>query len=158
MKPRTYFRLALMFPYLLWCICALVLFLLSSQETTAWDLVLVPFMIYVFGIILWLVPYTILAVGMWIWSRHKSTAALYRLALLAPALLVLLMVIESMLISLPVSSIAQLVKDSLEQAMTLGSFSLLFGYLCVAVALSIFKFFQAKGLIAEEIPSALPKL
>ena len=70
MKPRTYFRLALLFPYLLWGICALIIFLLSSLEFRVLDWLLIPFMIYVLGIILWLVPYTVLAVGMWIWSRN----------------------------------------------------------------------------------------
>lgn len=158
MKPRTYFRLALMFPYLLWGICALVLFLLTSLESTALDFLLLPFMIYVLGIILWLVPYTLLAVGMWLWSRNKSTTALYKLALIAPVLLVALMLIESTLMSLPAENLAELAMDSLEQAVTLGAFSLLFGYLCVGVTLGLYKFLQAKGVVAQEMPSLLPEV
>jgi hypothetical protein len=105
MKPRTYFGLALLFPYILWGICALIVFLLSSKEISeAWNIVLMPLMFYVFGIILWLVPYTVLAVAMWIWSRNKSTTALYRLALIAPILLFALMFIEVVLVSLPVET------------------------------------------------------
>ena len=158
MKPRTYFRLALMFPYLLWGICASGLFLLTSLESTALDFLLLLFMIYVLGIILWLVPYTLLAVGMWIWSTNKSTAALYKLAVIAPVLLVALMLIESALMSLPAKNIAELTMDSLEQAVTLGAFSLLFGYLCVGATLGMYKFLQAKGLVAQEKPSLLPEV
>jgi hypothetical protein len=146
-----------MFPYLLWGICALLLFLLSSLESTVLDFVLIPFMIYVLGIILWLIPYTLLAVGMWIWSRNKSTATLYKLALIAPVLLVVLMLIESTMMSLPAENIAELAMDTLRQAATLGGFSLLFGYLCVGAALGIYKFLQAKELVAEEKPSLLPE-
>jgi hypothetical protein len=32
MKPRTYFRLALLFPYLLWGICILLVLPLSTLE------------------------------------------------------------------------------------------------------------------------------
>ena len=98
-----------------------------------------PIMFYAFGILLWFIPYTILAVGMWIWSRNKSTAALYKLALIAPLLLFVLMLIEALLVSLPVDSLAELTRDLLGQSALLGGFSLVFGYLCVGIALGIFK-------------------
>jgi hypothetical protein len=155
MKPRTYFRLALLFPYILWGICALVVFLVTSQETSpAMDIVLMPLMFYVFGIILWLVPYTVLAVGMWIWSRSKSTTALYRLALIAPVLLFVLMLIEVVLVSLPIDSMTELTEELLGQSALVGGFSLVFGYLCVGIALGVYKFLQARNFIAaEETPS-----
>ena len=156
MKPRTYFGLSLLFPYILWIICALAAFLLSSLETTpAWDILLMPIMFYAFGILLWFLPYTILAVGMWIWSRNKSTAALYKLALTAPLLLVVLMLIEAVLVSLPVDSFAELIKDLPSQVALLGGLGLAFGYLCVGIALGIFKFLQAKKNIVEETPPSL---
>ena len=100
LKPRTYFRVALLFPYMLWGICTLIVALLSSQETSAaWNIVLMPITFYVIGIILWLIPYTILAAGMWIWSRNKSTTTLYKLALVAPILLSALMFVEAMLVA-----------------------------------------------------------
>lgn len=153
MKPRTYFGLALLFPYMLWGICALIVFLLSSREMSeAWNLVLMPLTFYTLGIILWLVPYRLLAVGLWMWSRNKSTAALYKLALLAPILLFPLMLIEAVLVSLPAESLAELAKEMLGQAVLLGGFSLVFGYLSVGIALGIFKFLQLKHFIAEETP------
>jgi hypothetical protein len=151
MKPRTYFGLAILFPYILWGICALIVFLLSSKEISeAWNIVLMPLMFYVFGIILWLVPYTVLAVAMWIWSRNKPTTALYRLALIAPILLFALMFIEVVLVSLPVGNMAELTEELLGQSALVGGFSLVFGYLCVGVALGIFKFLEGRKFIAEE--------
>ena len=156
MKPRTFFGLALLFPYILWGICALVLLLLSSQErSTTWNLVLMPITFYAFGVILWFIPYTVLAIGMLIWSRNKPTAALYKLATLAPILLFVLMLIETVLVSLPAESIAKLARDIRDQSVLLGGFSLIFGYLCVGVAMGVYKYLRSKNLIAEEM---LPSL
>ena len=154
MKPRTYFGIAVLFPYILWGICALVAFLLSSQEASeAWNIVLIPVMFYAFGILFWFIPYTILVVGMWIWSRNKSKATLYKLAMLAPVLLSFLMPIEALFVSLPADSAVELTKDLLSYSLVLGGFSLVFGYLCVGIALGMFKFLQSKHLIKEEVPS-----
>ncbi len=151
MKPRTFFGLALLFPYLLWGFCALIVFLLSSQEMSEpWNAALMPVFFYVFGIILWFVPYTVLAIGMWIWSRNKSTRALYKAALIAPVLLFVLAMIEVTVISLPVESMAELAQELLGQSVLLGSFSLVFGYLCVGVALGVFNFLKSRNRIVEE--------
>jgi hypothetical protein len=157
MKPRTYFRLALLFPYILWGVCALVFAILSSlrESSGTWNIILMPIAFYTIGVILWLVPYTMLAAGMWILSRNKSTTALYKLAMLAPLLLFALMFIEVVLISLPARSVAELTKDLLGQSALVGGLSLVFGYLCVGVAWGVFKFLQAKHLIAGEMPASV---
>ena len=57
MKPRTYYGLALFFPYMLWGICALIFFIVSSHEISEpWNIVLMPISFYTFGIILWFIP------------------------------------------------------------------------------------------------------
>ena len=151
MRSRTFFGFALLFPYILWGICALIFFLVSSQEIPeAWNVALMPISFYTFGIILWFIPYTILAVGMWIWSKNKSTTALYKLAILAPLLFLALMLVEVILVSLPADSMAELVKDLLGQSAVVGVFSLVFGYLCVGIAMGLYKFLLAKNIIKEE--------
>jgi hypothetical protein len=118
--------------------------------STAWNLVLMPITFYTFGVILWFIPYTVLAIGMLIWSRNKPTAALSKLAMLAPILFLALMLIEAVLVSLPAESIAKLTKDLPGQSALLGGFSLLFGYLCVGVAMGLYKFMQSKNLIKQD--------
>jgi len=88
MKHRTLFGLALFTPYLLWVVCVLILVLLSLLEMSSeWGKILVmPFFIYAYGIFLWFIPYTLLALGMWFWSKGKTTKTLYRLAQTAPIL------------------------------------------------------------------------
>jgi hypothetical protein len=152
MKPQVYFRLALLFPYIFWCICALITFALPSQEMPdTWNIILMPIMFYTIGIILWLVPYTILAVGMWIWSRSKSTATLYKAALLTPILLTVFMFLETVLISLPADSVMEFAENAILAIVLMGGFSLVFGYMCVGIALGIFKFLQTKNIIADEM-------
>ena len=159
MKPRTYFGIALLFPYILWCICALVIFILSSQEISEpWNVVLTLFFFYAFGILFWFIPYTILAVGIWLWSHNKSLTVLYKTAIVAPILLCALILVESTLLSLPVDSLAELLKKAAETSFLLGGFSLVFGYLCVGFALVVFKFLQAGNLIAEEAPLSVSQL
>lgn len=154
MKPRTYFGLALLFPFILWIISALIAFLLSGQETsTNWDLVLMPVFFYAIGIILWLIPYTLLAIGLWIWSRNKSVKALFKAAMVAPVALGILMLLEGLLVNLPASDLAQLGRELLGQVAMLGGLSLLFGYFCVGIAWGIFKILKARKFIAEETPT-----
>ena len=158
MKPQTFFRLAILFPYLLWIICVLIVALLSTltQEiSSTLNVVMMPFFFYAFGILLWFIPYTILAIGMWIWSKGKSTKALYKLALSAPILLFILMLFEVVVIYQPAKNMGELTADLPGQAAMMGSFSLFFGYFCVGIALGIFKLLKSKNIVSEEVISSV---
>ncbi len=151
MKPQTYFRLALFTPYILWGVGLLAALPPSLIETTeSWNIVLAPVMFYVIGIILWFVPYTILAIGLWIWSKNRTITSLRNAALVSPLLFLVLILIEMVLISLPADSVGEFMQELLGQTLMLGVFSLVFGYLCVGIALGIFKFLQAKNHISQE--------
>ena len=155
MKQRTFFRLAFLFPYILWMICALIAFTISSSSqvtSPVWDVILMPVFFYAFGIFFWFIPYTLMATGMWIWSGNKSPAMLQRMALTAPLLLFVFLLIEVVLASLPVNNVGELANDLLDQLLLLGGFSLVFGYLCVGIALSVYKVLKANKLIMEEMP------
>jgi len=152
MKPQTFFRLALLFPYFLWIICALIVALLLSltQEiSSTLNVVMMPFFFYAFGILLWFIPYTILAIGMWIWSKGKSTKALYKLALTAPILLFILIFFEVVVIYQPAKTMAELTAELPGQAVMLGGLSLFFGYLCVGIALSVFRLLKSRNIVSE---------
>ena len=153
MKHRTLFGLALFIPYLLWVVCALILVLLSLLEMSSeWGKILVmPFFIYAYGIFLWFIPYTLLALGMWFWSKGKTTKTLYRLALTAPILLSIFMIGEVVWASLPVDNVTELTQEIPNQIIFLGGLSLFFGYLCVGIAMGILKTLKAKNIIVEEI-------
>jgi len=159
MKPRTYFGLALLLPYFLWIIFALIAYPLSGQDlASTWNTVLMPIVYYVIGIIFWFIPYTILAIVMWFWSKGKSETAVRKLILAAPFLLFVLMLIQTALVSFPVGSIKELADYLVGLFVLLGVSSLVFGYLCAGIGLGIYKFLQKKNLIFEErTPSFLPE-
>lgn len=155
MKPQTFFRLALLFPYVLWGICLLVMGLVSNlaDKSETWQLILTPFAIYALGIFIWFIPFTLLAIGLGLWSRNKSINALSKAGLLSPLLLFPLLAIEAMIINLPVDSAAQIL-EGLQYSAFLGGIGLVFGYFCVGVVFGIFKLLQARQLITQEtLPS-----
>lgn len=153
MKPQTYFRIALFIPYILWAICLLIFLPISALEISdAWNAALMPLAFYLFGVLLWFIPYSLLAIGLWFWSRGKSVTTLRNAALLSPILFSLLLIIEAVLVSLPADSIIGFVENAVSYTAMLGAFGLVFGYACVGIALGIFKFLQTKKRIAEETP------
>jgi hypothetical protein len=153
MKPLTYFGFALMFPYVLWCICA-VIFLLASKLgfPEILNFLLMPLVFYVFGIILWFIPYTALAIGLWLWSRNRSTQSLSTSAMLAPMMLAVLVSLEAILVTLPSDGVSEFVVAPARQFAFVGVFSLIFGYLCVGSAAGVYKFLRGKNFIAERAP------
>jgi hypothetical protein len=156
MKPRTYFGIALLTPYALWIVCALTAYLLSGEETsTGWDILLTPVYFYAIGILIWFIPYTLLAIGLWIWSRNKSVTALFRAGMASPVMFGVLMLLEGLLVNLPASDLAQLGRELPGQVALLGGLSLLFGYFCVGIALGIYKILKTRKFIAEEMPQLI---
>jgi hypothetical protein len=155
MKPVTYFRFALLIPYLLWGLSVLVVAIAPQETSSTWTTLLTPVYFYAFGILLWFLPYTVLAVGLLIWSRNKQAGALFKAAMIAPLVLAVLMVVEAGLVSIPSGGMSEFGSTLLGQAAVLGGFSLVFGYLCVGFALGIYKFLQLRRLTAEETPPLL---
>jgi len=151
MKQKTFFKLALLFPYILWGVCALIFLLISSHEIPEpWNFVLMPIGLYTFGIVLWFIPYTLLAIGMWIWSKNKSIQTIYKAGVLAPLFLVLLMIVEATRLSFGAGSIQEIFNSALSEALALGVFSLVFGYGCVGIVLGLYKLLQLRNIIQEE--------
>ena len=109
-----------------------------------------PITFYTFGILLWFVPYTVLAAGMWIWGRNRSTTTLSKLALLAPILFFVFMLVEAVLVSLPADSAIELAQSTFRMLLLLGGFSLVFGYICVGIVLGFYKFLLSKNIIKAE--------
>lgn len=150
MKPKNFLRLTLLLPYILWGICLLIFYLTSQITSAVWDILLMPFRIYTFGIILWFIPYTLLALGLLIWSRNKSTKAIYRIYSISPILLLIFMILESIVISMNTGEMVDGMKSTLASSLSLGVLSLIFGYVCVGIGAGLNKFLQANNFIKEE--------
>lgn len=153
MKPRTFFGFALLLPYVFWVVSMLVAFALSAQNTAEdWNFVLVPFAFYAFGVIVWFIPYTVLAIGMWVWSRKKTSSALFKAGIAAPMIFFVLMLLEAVLIIPLAESPGRFLHELVNQAVFLGILSLVYGYFCVGVALGVFKILQLRNIILQEPP------
>lgn len=160
MKPRRLFRIVLLFPYLLWGISLLIgnLFALLGLSDF-WSFLLIPILFYSVGALFWFIPYTLLAIGLWIWSRTKSVVSLRKAGLLAPIYLSILVTIEYSIYTL----ISFLPSENGETvvyveagtailgfvALLVGS-SLLFGYLFVGIGLAVYKLLLSRNLIVED--------
>lgn len=158
MKPVTLFRMGLLLPYGLWIVCTGIVAILSLTGMALSETVntlVMPIFFYAFGVILWLVPYTVLAIGLWIWSRNKTTESLRVVALVAPWLLGMLMMLEVFLVSLPTNGLNQVVNDFTSQSLAVGVFSLVFGYACVGIAFVIYAILRNRSMIIEEILPAI---
>ncbi len=156
MKPRTYFGLALLFPYISMDRLRIDrLYVIGQETSTGWDILLTPVFFYAIGILIWFIPYTLLAIGLWIWSRNKSVTALFRAGMASPVIFGVLMLLEGLLVNLPASDLAQLGRELPGQVALLGGLSLLFGYFCVGIALGIYKILKTRKFIAEEMPQLI---
>ena len=152
MKHRRLFGIALLFPYLFWGICVLIANLFSSQgESDIWNILMVPVMFYAVGVILWFIPYTLLAVGMWFWSKNKSIAALRKSGWIAPIIFSGLMSVEYSIIMLTDNSSATDWAGTLSFLALLIFISIVVGYLFVGLVIVSFNGLQSKNLIIEDL-------
>ena len=159
MKPRRLFGIALLFPYLFWGISLLIGNEFASLDLPDfWNFLLTPIMFYAVGALFWFIPYTLLAIGLWIWSINKSVVSLRKAGLLAPIYLSILVTIGYVIYSL----ISYLPKNGetvvyVEAGTAILGFiallvasSLFFGYLFVGIGLTVYKLFLSKNLIVED--------
>jgi len=157
MKPRQLFGVALLFPYLLWGVSVLIANLFSNVSDI-WNFLLVPILFYAVGALFWFIPYTLLAIWLWIWSRNKSVVSLRKAGLLAPIYLSILVTIEysiytyiSFLPSENGETVVYIESGTaiLGFAALLVASSLIFGYLFVGIGLAVYKILISKNLVAE---------
>jgi hypothetical protein len=167
MKPQTYLRLALLFPYLLW---AMVLPLIRVyggdlnplMSTIPRLLFLLP-SLYVIGIIFWFVPYTLLAVALLLWSIKRQTKAILIVFASSPLLLTALMLLEINLLSLATQNVTYSSANSnvgdlmaLNQVVIFAS--LVIGYFCVAIGFALYRFLQSLHILRESGAEVQPIL
>jgi hypothetical protein len=103
-KPQNLLRLLLLIPYIAW---GIALLFASSVNVSAdnmptsnafVDAFVGVASFYTIGIVLWGIPYTILAVGLLLWSINKSALTIYKVLVFSPFLLSILTIIEFVLI------------------------------------------------------------
>jgi hypothetical protein len=167
MKPQTFLRLSLLTPYLIWGISAIVALVVSSSKNTAFDsnpiintLLYIP-MLYAFGIIIWGIPYTLLAVGLGLWSRGKPTQKILRTFAWSPVMLAVLISFEVPVFLLNWNNLgagfSQNSTDLGASILAMGALTIVFGYLSIGVVAGIYKVLTLRNLIKNENETLHPE-
>lgn len=166
MKTRVYARLALLIPLLIWAIFLLVGMLInavipaelrSNGPNTFFDLLEIVLLFYVIGILFWFLPYLVVSAILLLVSFKSRLNVLKYLFVLSPFAMAMLVMLEVTIISLATGGIAmpsdELVsnlKTSVGVNLLFGVLALVWGYICVALALGCYKLLQHFGRIKEE--------
>jgi len=104
-KPQNLLRSLLLIPYFAWGIALLFAYLVSVSAGNSYtpnaffDALVGVASFYMLGIILWGIPYTILALGLLLWSINKPAPVIHKVFVFSPFLLSILTIIEIALIS-----------------------------------------------------------
>jgi hypothetical protein len=155
MKPKTFLGLALLFPYALWAVCALIAFLLSSQDlSTNWNIVLTPVFYYAIGIVIWIAPYTVLAIGLGLWSRGKAIQRIAKVFAFSPFMLAVLLVMMMLIMSVDWNHIgaglSYLSPDFGISVAAITGLALVYGYFCIGIIVGIYKILKMLKMIKTE--------
>ena len=165
MKTRTYARLALLIPFLLWGLCLLLLALMSrflpddltSNASTLPGIAGLVLVFYVFGILFWFVPYLLLSLFLLICSFRSRIEVLMYIFLLSPFIMAILMMIEATLLSvsnpetsLPSPDLISTFQSTMEFNAVVAIIALVSGYLCVGLGFGIYKLLQHKEVIKKD--------
>jgi hypothetical protein len=157
-KSKHFLRSLLLIPYFAWGIALLFVLLVSklsgSPDTlNAFSNALVGVAsFYAIGIVIWGIPYTILAVGLVLWSINKPAPNIYKVFFFSPLLLSILMVVEIALISFwpPQARSFEDLTSYLSPTLLAVIPSLVFGYGFVGVGIIIYKAMRHLNLLRTE--------
>jgi hypothetical protein len=166
MKTATYLRLSLLIPILVWGVCLLVLIVASaspgnelgsSKLTTITDLIFLFFAFYVFGIIIWVMPYLLLSLILLFLSFRVQARVAFKVFVLSPVAMTILTIAVMNLLATGASGDGTILSNSLIKDQDFISFnilvlafSLIWGYLCVGLGFGIYKLLQRSRIISDE--------
>ena len=166
MRTRSYARLALLIPLLLWVILLLVELLInavipaelrSNGPTTFFGFLEMFVLFYLIGILIWFLPYLVLAIALLVASFRSRPEMLRYLFILSPFAMAILAMMEATLVSLPAGGFASPSADLATNFTTgiginlmMGILSLVYGYICVGLGFAGYKLLQRFGKIKEE--------
>lgn len=166
MKTRTYARLSLLIPILIWAVGLLLLLALyvlfpdsqSGSETPAVVAVIGMFLVfYVIGIIYWLIPYLLVSLILVLVSFRSTEKVIKVVYMLSPILMAIVIVILVAVLTIAPAEgpllVGDLTSSFLDSLGTGGLFTiitLIWGYICVGLGFGIYKLLQRFGMIKTE--------
>lgn len=165
MKTRTYLRLALLIPFLVWGICVLFFVIWSAtdnsgpvtNESTILGMILWAILFYVFGIIGWFLPYLLLSIVLLVWSFRSRVQTLMKVFAWSPVVMAGLIVIFLSMISASTQDWDMFQSNPLANSQNFfGSplwfvlLTLVWGYICVGLGFGLYEILRRRGFIKDE--------
>lgn len=167
MRAKSYARLALLIPLLIWVILIPVEILInafipadlrSNGPETVFGFLEIFILFYVIGILFWFLPYLVLCIILLLISFISQFEVLKYLYILSPFAMAMLVMLEVTIISLVTGGIAMPSPDLVSNFkysaginLLFGILALVWGYICVGLGLGGFKLLQRFGKIKEEV-------
>jgi len=156
-KPQNFLRSLLLIPYIAWGIALLFSSLAYRPDGNTPNAFLDTFAgfasFFTIAIIGWGIPYTILAVGLFIWSIKKPTPVIYKAFLISPILLSILTIVEVVYITFsPLQTAPSLAdfQDFLSYTLLAVILTLILGYIFVGLGVIIYKAMGRLNLLRTE--------
>jgi len=167
MKTKKYLQLSLLTPYVYWVLSASIILIWNNfsnnelPENSVANFLAYAVFFYAFGITLWGIPYTVLAIGLWVWSRNKKVQKTVRVFALAPLFLTLLIAVEVLILSYVLEGFTSegtgLFASFGSAVLGLGIFSVAYGYLIIGIVAGLYNILKRLNLIDdEESPASSP--
>ena len=161
MKSHTYLRLSLLLPYALWAIMALLASIQGLSENTSLLGETVEFRnvgflaaLFLVGIFFWFIPYTLLVLGLLLWSRKKEVKAIVRVFALSPIILTALILLEVNVLSILLEDPGVIwtafhLRDLMSLNLLAVGLTLGIGYFCIALGFGLYKLLQKLHIIKD---------
>jgi hypothetical protein len=154
-NSKNLLRPLLLIPYFAWGIALLFVLLVSKlggnpdAPNAFFNVIVGVASFYMLGILVWGIPYTILAVGLFLWSINKPAPNIYKVFFFSPLLLAILMEVEITLITFwpPQPPSLEGLPNFLSTTLLAVIPSLVFGYGFVGVGVIIYKGKMHRNLI-----------
>lgn len=165
MKTNTYLRWSLLIPFLVWGVSLLIFMIASKfspeafpggESVSAVDVTLMFLMFYVFGIIVWIFPYILLALILFFWSFSARPNTALRVFALSPIAMTLLTVAALTIMTLGDSSPGMIDRDFLSLNLLYVGVTLIWGYVCVGIGYGIYRLLQKRQLLRDEANMEIP--
>jgi hypothetical protein len=166
MNTKTYARLALLIPLLIWVVLILVELVInlaipadlrSGEQMTVFGVLEIIIMFYVFGILFWFLPYLVLSVALLLISFKSRLKMLQYLFILSPFAMAILAMMEGAIITLSTRDLitpsADLLSNFIASAgfsLMMGILALVWGYVCVGLGFGGYTLLQRFGKIIDE--------
>jgi hypothetical protein len=154
MNAKSVLRLLILIPYLILGISLLGIYFVHDSSSTILSAFGLLAWVYSLGVIFWGIPYTILVLGLLVWSRKKSLKTIYNALFYSPFLLSILMIGEVVVFTNVIPIRIPTLLDMLNLvwfSFLLVIPSLLFGYLFVGIGGIIYKVLERLKLIKQDI-------